>query len=884
VAKLAAEVGSTANRYQILGRIAVGGMAEIFLARGANATGFERYCVLKRILRERANDGEFVQMFIDEARLAAQLQHPSIASVYDIGMLGDSYFFTMEYVHGETVKSLVQRAQELRRPLPLACVLTIVAGTAAGLHHAHERNGNDGRPLGIVHRDISPANLMVSYEGNVKIVDFGVAKAADRGVETQSGVVKGKISYLSPEQCRGARVDRRSDLFSLGIVMWEMLTGARLYRRANDFKSMTAIVREPPPPPSSHRPEVPSAIDDLVLRLLAKSVTDRFQTAQDVVEAIENASLRARTILSTSAVSQLVRDLFGARPEPWLEYESETLPFQTSMIASRPLPEDLGRTLRDPVEREPAAVPGLTISGLFEEVLTDGSLSPLDDEPLEPDACPPVAATTVPGSRAARSNAPHAVSSSPLPGVPLVTPSPAPSPAGVAQVAAQGSQPVRIADLVARSAAPPVVSLPSAPPSAVTLRGVPPGGAAGMAIADVSVTTAPISRPAVTAGRVRTTGPSVTALDRSPAGATTPASFDPRTASPSAVTARDAALAPTLVAPPIASTLAPTWLPSWSPARATPPTPFEALPAADSGPAPGQPVALPPQHAPPVSSPTAAPRPQRSAPPPSAPAPHPAPHAAPSPAPPPPPVHGPPASNASGLITARWRPTKELALRVAPRLFTVIIPAATVGAILAWLLTHDEPRAPPKAHPDHAPPATQTRPPPATEAPPAGAPGDAKPDAAGVAPGADRQDHGGIPQHMEPDAHSGPPSVAGESTPASRPDTETERRRLPYDKPEPRTPDRSPAKPNAPAHTATKPMPANNDPYAQIKLMHEQRNYPAAVRACHAFIVRSDAAPACFDAACHEQNIDEARRWLAAIPLKNRNAFIAACKQVGISM
>src|SRR5215831_10706131 len=196
VAKVAAEVGSTANSYQILAKLAVGGMAEIYLARGAGVAGVERYCVLKRILRERANDVRFVQMFLDEAKLAAQLQHPNIASVYDIGMLGDSYFFTMEYVHGETVRSLLQRAQVQRRSLPMACVLTIAAGAAAGLHHAHERNGNDGRPLGIVHRDISPANLMVSYEGNLKVVDFGVAKAADR-VETKSGTVKGKISYLS---------------------------------------------------------------------------------------------------------------------------------------------------------------------------------------------------------------------------------------------------------------------------------------------------------------------------------------------------------------------------------------------------------------------------------------------------------------------------------------------------------------------------------------------------------------------------------------------------------------------------------------------------------------------------------------------------------------
>jgi serine/threonine protein kinase len=363
VAKVAAEVGSTANRYQVLAKLAAGGMAEIFLARGASVAGVERYCVLKRILRERAADAQFAQMFLDEARLAAQLQHPNIAAVYDIGMLGDSYFFTMEYVHGETVRSLLQRAQGLRRPVPLACALTIIAGTAAGLHHAHERNATDGRPLDIVHRDVSPSNLMVSYEGNVKVVDFGVAKAANRAVETSSGTVKGKIGYLSPEQCRGARVDRRSDLFSLGIVMWELLTGARLYRRASDFESMAAIVHETPSAPSLRRAELPPAVDDIVLRLLAKSVGDRFQTAAELVEAIEAASMRAGTILSTSAVARLVRDLFGVRAEPWLEIDADAPPWERPGLVSRPIPLDGARTQTEAVELELASVPGLGFAG-----------------------------------------------------------------------------------------------------------------------------------------------------------------------------------------------------------------------------------------------------------------------------------------------------------------------------------------------------------------------------------------------------------------------------------------------------------------------------------------------------------------------------------------
>jgi serine/threonine protein kinase len=358
----AAEVGSTANRYQILGKLAVGGMAEIFLARGEGVAGVERHCVLKRILRDRAGDAQFIRMFLDEARLAAQLQHPNIASTYDVGMLGGAYFFTMEYVHGETVWSILQRAAELARPLPLGGVLTVIAGVAAGLAHAHERRSPDGRPLGIVHRDLSPSNVMVSFEGIVKIVDFGVAKAANRAVETHAGAVRGTISYLSPEQCRGERVDRRSDLFSLGTVMWEMLTGERLYGRASDFENMTAIVHEPAPPPSSRRPGLPGAVDGIVLRLLAKPAEQRYQTAGEVVLALEDVAMRSGTMLSTPAVSRLVHELFGSRAEPWLLLDGPA-PRESVTVMSQPVPDRPGAAIGDAVELELARVPDLSARG-----------------------------------------------------------------------------------------------------------------------------------------------------------------------------------------------------------------------------------------------------------------------------------------------------------------------------------------------------------------------------------------------------------------------------------------------------------------------------------------------------------------------------------------
>jgi serine/threonine protein kinase len=360
VTRAPAEVGSAANSYEILAKLAMGGMAEIFLARGASDAGVERYVVLKRVLRQRASDVHFVQMFLDEARLAAQLQHPNIAQVYDIGKLGDSYFFTMEYVHGETVRNLLARSHGLRQQIPISSVLSIMAGASAGLQHAHERKGFDGRHLGIVHRDVSPSNLMVSYEGTVKVVDFGVAKAAHRSTETQSGTVKGKISYMSPEQCKGAEIDRRSDLFSLGIVMWEVLTTEKLFRRSSDFETMQAIVNEVVPRPSQLRPDVPPEVDHIVGRLLAKDPAQRYQTADELHEAIENVAVRTGSALSTASLGRYMRELFGQRPEPWIELAVADQHPEAFTVTSDPIPNNLVLSPAEEFDRKLSAVPALS--------------------------------------------------------------------------------------------------------------------------------------------------------------------------------------------------------------------------------------------------------------------------------------------------------------------------------------------------------------------------------------------------------------------------------------------------------------------------------------------------------------------------------------------
>lgn len=317
---------SSANRYAILAKLATGGMAELFLARTTSTGGVERYVVLKRVLPNKLADRDFVAMFLDEARLVAQLQHPNIAQVFDTGRLGESYFFSMEYVHGETVRELVARARELGQPIPISCTLTIIANAAAGLHHAHEKLGLDGVPLGIVHRDVSPSNLLVSFEGNVKLVDFGVAKTTTkRSADTADGRVKGKIGYLSPEQCRGRASDRRSDLFSLGIVMWELLVGERLYKYDNDYDTMEAIVIEPFVPPSSRRPEIQPALDAIVMKLLAKAPPDRYQNAEELGEDLERVAELTGARISTASLKRFVFELFGKRRAPWIEVQQRDM-------------------------------------------------------------------------------------------------------------------------------------------------------------------------------------------------------------------------------------------------------------------------------------------------------------------------------------------------------------------------------------------------------------------------------------------------------------------------------------------------------------------------------------------------------------------------------
>lgn len=275
-------VPSRLGRYEIIGLLATGGMAEILLARILGPSGFQRPVVIKRILPHLARLPEFRTMFTDEARLVARIRHENVVQVHELGVEGDELFLVMEYLEGESAGGLTRRLIGRGAELEPWLGAYIIAEACAGLHAAHELESDAGEPLGLVHRDVSPQNLFVTYSGGTKVLDFGIAKAADRSTKTATGEVKGKFQYMSPEQCLGETVDRRSDIFSLGVVLYELTTSRRLFKRGNELLTFQAICREPIVFPSKLTPSFPPALKPIVLRALARQREDRYATAQDL--------------------------------------------------------------------------------------------------------------------------------------------------------------------------------------------------------------------------------------------------------------------------------------------------------------------------------------------------------------------------------------------------------------------------------------------------------------------------------------------------------------------------------------------------------------------------------------------------------------------------
>jgi serine/threonine protein kinase len=316
-------MGSRLGRYVVLKHLASGGMADVLLGRADGIEGFERHVVLKRIRPEHAQDPRFIRMFLDEARLAANLHHQHIVQVHDIGEAAGELFISMEYIHGEDVRTLLSNASKTRAHVPLGVAVAIVSAAAAGLHYAHERRGNDKKPLGIVHRDISPSNILVGYDGAVKVVDFGIAKASMRQ-ETRSGSLKGKISYMSPEQCKGADVDRRSDVYSLGVVLYELATTTRLFKGDNDYLVMDQIVNGRVSLPRVRRPDLPNELSSIIMRAIAPDPERRYFTADELRVALDQFAAKAGLTTSAPSIAAFLRKQFGERPEPWLDLSPQS--------------------------------------------------------------------------------------------------------------------------------------------------------------------------------------------------------------------------------------------------------------------------------------------------------------------------------------------------------------------------------------------------------------------------------------------------------------------------------------------------------------------------------------------------------------------------------
>jgi tRNA A-37 threonylcarbamoyl transferase component Bud32 len=319
--------GRPIGRYEPIRRLAVGGMAEIYLARipGLGIEGFEKLVVLKRILPQHALDPELLRMFLDEARLSATLTHPHITEVHDVGADGDAPFFAMEYVHGANLRELMRAharaAGTPAAPLELPYAIGVVAAAAAGLHYAHERLGPGGEPLGIVHRDVSPSNVLVSYDGAVKVSDFGIAKWALQRTRTQEGTLKGKFAYMSPEQCRGRPVDRRSDVFALGTILYELTTGAAPFVGEGDLEILNRIaagVAEAPAWPAE-KGTYPPALAAIVMRALAPDPDRRYPTMQALQVALEGFAREASLPVSTVALGELMQRLFADDLAAWHE-------------------------------------------------------------------------------------------------------------------------------------------------------------------------------------------------------------------------------------------------------------------------------------------------------------------------------------------------------------------------------------------------------------------------------------------------------------------------------------------------------------------------------------------------------------------------------------
>ncbi|WP_158542284.1 serine/threonine protein kinase [Lujinxingia litoralis] len=303
------------GRYELTRRLAKGGMGEIYLARARGAGGFEKRVIIKTILPHLAEEEEFVTKFLDEGRIVVQLTHGNIVPVFDMGEQDGEYFIAMEYVDGLDLREVLKRLHSRGQELAVELALHIASEVCKGLGYAHRKTDPVGQPLAIVHRDVSPSNVLISREGEIKIIDFGIARAAGRLSQTANGRIQGKCCYMSPEQTRGQALDHRSDIFATGVVLYEMLTGQRPFEGRSDLESLELVRRCEFDPPGVLRPEIPDEVDRIIVRALAPTPDERYQDIEDLYVDLQHAIYAVGRAVTSQGLAQALKEVFAAEPE-----------------------------------------------------------------------------------------------------------------------------------------------------------------------------------------------------------------------------------------------------------------------------------------------------------------------------------------------------------------------------------------------------------------------------------------------------------------------------------------------------------------------------------------------------------------------------------------
>jgi serine/threonine protein kinase len=303
------------GRYLLLDRVNIGGMAEVWRGKVFGAGGFERLVAVKRILPNIAEDEEFISMFQDEAKISVQLTHANICQIYELNRIGPSLYIAMEYVPGKDLRSIFERARKKGEPPPVPLVCYVIGKLCEGLDYAHRKKDSYGRELNVVHRDVSPQNVLISFEGEVKVIDFGIAKATGKVTKTQAGILKGKFGYMSPEQIRGLPLDRRSDVFAIGVCLYELLTGERLFVGESDFQVLEKVRKAEVLPPSTYNRKIPEALERIVLKALSRDPEARFQYASELGDELQRFLITSDSIFSRKDLMQYMKSTFAEEVE-----------------------------------------------------------------------------------------------------------------------------------------------------------------------------------------------------------------------------------------------------------------------------------------------------------------------------------------------------------------------------------------------------------------------------------------------------------------------------------------------------------------------------------------------------------------------------------------